>query len=136
MQKIKIETIVNASREKAWKVFTNPEDIMKWNHASDDWHSPKAVNDLRPGGTFTYRMESKDGKQGFDFGGTYDEVKPHELLAYTIGDGRKVMNEFSDVESGTKVVVIFEAENENSLELQQSGWQAILDNFKKAVEDN
>src|SRR5205085_6625362 len=89
-KQITVETTVNVPVEKAWKIFTTPDDITKWNNASDDWHSPTAENDLRPGGKFVYRMEAKDGSFGFDFGGQYDEVKPNELIAYTIGDGRKV----------------------------------------------
>jgi uncharacterized protein YndB with AHSA1/START domain len=131
---ITIEAIVNVPAEKAWKVYTNAKHITQWNHPSDDWHSPSAENDLRPGGTFSYRMEAKDGSYGFDFGGVYDEVKPNELLSYTIGDGRKVSNVFEKKGGATKVTVTFEAENQNSIEMQRGGWQAILDNFKKYAE--
>lgn len=109
---------------------------MQWNNASDDWHTPKAENDLRVGGKFVSRMEAKDGSVGFDFWGIYDEVKPNELIEYTMGDGRKVKVAFNGNESETTVVVTFEPEDENSRELQQGGWQAILDNFKKCVESN
>jgi len=131
---ITIEAIVNVPVEKAWEVYTNPNHVTQWNHASDDWHSPSAENDLRPGGTFSYRMEAKDGSFGFDFGGIYDEVKPHELIVYTIGDGRKVENTFKKEGNATKVSVTFEAESINPVEMQRGGWQAILDNFKKYAE--
>ena len=131
---ITVEAIVNAPVDKAWNVFTNPKHITQWNSASPDWHSPKAENDLRPGGTFNYRMEAKDGSFGFDFGGTFDDVKPNQLLTYTIGDGRKVENIFTKEGDATKVTVTFEAENQNSIELQRGGWQAILDNYKKYAE--
>jgi uncharacterized protein YndB with AHSA1/START domain len=131
---ITVQTTVAAPVEKAWKVFTTPEDIMHWNQASDEWHSPKAENDLRPGGSFNYRMEAKDGSFGFDFGGVYDEVKPGELISYTIGDGRKVEVSFTAKGNETAVVETFEAEGTNSLEMQQGGWQAILDNYKKYAE--
>ncbi|HZX59466.1 MAG TPA: SRPBCC family protein [Mucilaginibacter sp.] len=131
---ITIEAIVNVPVEKAWEVYTNPKHVTQWNHASDDWHSPSAENDLRVGGAFSYRMEAKDGSFGFDFGGIYDEVKPNELLSYTIGDGRTVKNVFAKEGNATKVTVTFEAENQNPVEMQRGGWQAILDNFKMYAE--
>ena len=133
---ITVENTVNAPVEKVWEFWTSPEHIIKWNNASDDWHTPRATNDLRVGGKFLSRMESKDGSMGFDFNGVYSEVKEHQLIAYTIEGGRKVRISFSAEEDGTKVVESFEAENENSTELQRGGWQAILDNFKKYVESN
>lgn len=131
---ITIEATVNVPIEKAWEVYTDPKHVTQWNHASDDWHSPSAENDLRTGGKFSYRMEAKDGSFGFDFGGTYDEVKPYELIAYTIGDGRKVQNVFSKDGSSTKLTVTFEAEGTNPIEMQREGWQAILNNYKKYAE--
>lgn len=131
---ITVEATVNIPVEKAWDVFTNTKHITQWNHASDDWHSPSAENDLRPGGTFSYRMEAKDGSFGFDFGGTFVDVKPNELLSYSIGDGRKVENVFTRVGNATKVSVTFEAENQNPVEMQRGGWQAIMDNYKKYAE--
>lgn len=133
---IEIQTTINAPVEKVWKHWTSPESIMKWNNASDDWHTTRAENDLRKGGKFSSRMEAKDGSFGFDFGGEYDEVKTNELLEYTIGDGRKVKVNFSGKGNETKVVESFEAENTNPVEMQRSGWQSILDNFKKYVEAN
>ena len=131
---ITIEATVNAPIEKVWDAYTDPKQITQWNSPSDDWHSPRAENELRPGGSFNYRMEAKDGSFGFDFGGTFDDVKPNELLSYTIGDGRKVENVFIQEGNATKVTVTFEAENQNSIEMQRGGWQAILNNFKKYAE--
>ena len=134
--KITVETTVNAPVEKVWQLWSGPNHITKWANASDDWHTTRAENDLRTGGIFLSRMEAKDGSFGFDFGGTYDEVKNFELIEYTLGDGRKVKITFSPAEGGTKVVETFEAENTNSIEMQRGGWQSILDNFKKYVEAN
>ena len=131
---ITIETIVKAPVEKVWESWTNPKHIMQWNNASEDWHTTKAENDLRAGGKFLSRMEAKDGSFGFDFGGTYDEVKPNQLIEYTTGDGRKVKITFSENGNETKVVETFETENTNPIEMQRSGWQSILDNFKKYTE--
>ena len=119
--RITVETTVPVSPELAWEYWTEPRHITQWNQASEDWHTPRAENDLRVGGAFTSRMESKDGKFGFDFGGVYDAVEPHRLLASTLGD------------AGTRIVETFEAEGENSVELQRTGWQAILDSYRRYV---
>lgn len=135
MESITIQTTINAPVETVWEYWTAPEHITKWNQASEDWHSPSAENDLRTGGTFTTRMEAKDGSVGFDFGGTYDEVTLYELIAYTMDDGRTVKITFTKTnDNETTVVETFDAETENSLELQRTGWQSILDNFKTYVE--
>jgi uncharacterized protein YndB with AHSA1/START domain len=133
---ITIDAIVNAPVEKVWKYWTGTEHITKWNYASADWQSPYAESDLRVGGKFLSRMEAKDGSFGFDFGGVYDEIKTHEQIAYTLGDGRKVKITFSTDGHATKIVESFEAENVNSIEMQRGGWQSILNNFKKYTETN
>jgi uncharacterized protein YndB with AHSA1/START domain len=108
--------------------------FTQWCSASDEWHAPKAENDLRVGGSYTTRMEAKDGSMGFDFGGVYDVVKPQEYIESTMGDGRKITVTFSSQGNATKVVETFEAEDTNPLEMQQGGWQAILNNFKQYTE--
>ena len=133
-KQITVETKVQASVEKVWKYWTEPTHITNWNSASDDWHTPYAENDLRVGGKFLSRMEAKDGSFGFDFGGIYDDVILHEVIAYTLGDGRKVKITFKGKENETEVMVTFDVETENPIELQQQGWQAILDHFKKYTE--
>jgi uncharacterized protein YndB with AHSA1/START domain len=133
---ITVETSINAPIEKVWAYWTLPEHITQWNYATDEWHSPAAQNDLREGGNFSYRMEAKDGSMGFDYSGTYDIVKPKEKLSFTLGDGRKVQVLFSNNGDSTAVTETFEIEDLNSAELQRTGWQAILNNFKKYVESN
>jgi uncharacterized protein YndB with AHSA1/START domain len=133
---ITIKSTISVVVAKAWQYWTLPQHITQWNNASDDWHTPLAENDLRVGGKFLYRMEVKDGSMGFDFGGVYDEIKTNELITYTMGDSRKVKITFSSFGNQTKIVTMFEAETENPVELQQGGWQAILDNFKKYTESN
>ncbi|MEH7128002.1 SRPBCC family protein [Neobacillus drentensis] len=132
--KVTVKATVNAPVEKIWEYWTEPKHITKWNNASDDWHTPIAENDLTVGGKFLTRMEAKDGSFGFDFGGIYDEVKLNELISYTMGDGRKVTITFKAHGNETEVIETFDAETSNPVEMQQAGWQAILDNFKKYVE--
>ena len=131
---ITIESTINAPVEKVWKCWTNPGDIMQWNNASPDWHTPSAENDLRPGGKFNSRMEAKDGSMGFDFAGTYDEVVSHKNISYTLDDNRKVTVIFSANGNTTRIVETFEMESTHPEEMQRTGWQSILDNFKKYVE--
>ena len=131
---ITIEATVSASMEKVWRLWTEAAHVQNWNNASDDWHTPKAVNDLRQGGSFVYTMAAKDGSFSFDFGGIYDEVLENQRIAYTIADGRKVSVTFEPTGTGIHIVETFEAENIHSLDMQRAGWQAILDNFKKYAE--
>jgi uncharacterized protein YndB with AHSA1/START domain len=133
---IGIESVINAPVEKVWKLFTAPEHIIHWNNASDDWHTPKAENDLRVGGKFTSRMEAKDGSFGFDFSGEYTAVKENELIEYKLGDDRKVAVKFTANGNQTKVEETFDAESTHPIEVQRGGWQSILNNFKKYVESN
>jgi len=134
--KITVETTVHTPIEKAWSYWTEPEHITKWNNASDDWHTPVAENDLRTGGKFLSRMEAKDGSFGFDFTGIYDEVRLNEFISYSLEDGRSVEITFIKQGNGTKIVEAFDPETENPIELQRGGWQAIMDNFKKYVENS
>lgn len=134
MTQITIQTTIQAPIEKVWDGYTKPEHITKWNHASDDWHCPKAENDLRVGGKFISRMEAKDGSFGFDFGGTYEQVEIHQLIEYVMDDGRHVKVTFEPMDEDTKIVIVFDAETENSEDRQRQGWQAILENFRKHVE--
>jgi uncharacterized protein YndB with AHSA1/START domain len=131
---LNVETVIAAPIDAVWEGYTNPQQVMEWNAASPEWHCPVAENDLRPGGRFTYRMEARDGSEGFDFGGVYDEVVVHERIAYTMDDGRRAVVNFAHEGEGVRVTVQFEPEAENTHELQQAGWQSILDNFKQYLE--
>ena len=131
---ITVETTVHALVKTVWEKWTNPKDIMRWNNALDNWHTTRVENDIRIGGKFMARMEAKDGSMGFDFNAVYTDLRENELIDYTMEDGRKARITFSEEGGKTKVVETFEAEDENPIDLQHVGWQAILDNFKKHVE--
>lgn len=131
---ITVAATVNAPIEKVWQFWTTPKHITQWNNASNDWHTPKATNDLRKDGTFNYRMEAKDDSFGFDFEGRYTDVKTNEFIEYIISDGRKVEILFEALDDETHITETFEAEEVHPVELQQDGWQAILNNFKRYTE--
>lgn len=131
---ITVSATINAPVSKVWEKWITPKDIMQWNHASPDWECPSAHNDVTVGGKFKINMAAKDKSAGFDFEGEYTAVNEHKLIKYTITGGRKVTVHFVNQGENTKVIETFEMENENSEELQRTGWQAILDNFKKYVE--
>lgn len=131
---ITVRTTINAPVQKVWEYWTSPEHITRWNFASNDWHTPKAENDLRAGGKFLSRMEARDGSMCFDFSGKYSKIEQHKLIEYILDDDRKVQVRFEQDVNITTVTEIFEVEQENSVELQEKGWQAILNNFKKYAE--
>lgn len=131
--KITVETNVHAPIERVWQAYTTPEDIVQWNAASDDWHTTSSTVDLRAGGAFSSRMEAKDGSFGFDFAGTYTTVIPNRLIEYSFGE-REARVEFNERPEGVNVKVSFDAESTHSVEQQQVGWQAILNNFARHVE--
>lgn len=132
--KITVETVVKADLNRVWAAYNNPDDIKQWNSAQEDWHTTQSVVDLREGGRFRSRMEAKDGSVGFDFEGTYTRVVPHRTIEYRMEDGREAQVQFGEHPEGVQVKVTFDAETENPPEMQQQGWQAILDNFGQHVE--
>lgn len=132
--KITIDTVIDADIQKVWDYYNTPKYITQWNFASDDWHCPKAENDMKIGGLYCARMEAKDGSFGFDLKAVYDEIIPLEKIAYTFEDNRKIITTFEKINGKTKVVTVFEAENINPVDMQKAGWQAILNNFKRYVE--
>lgn len=134
--KITVEATVNAPVEKVWKYWNEPKHITQWCAPSDDWHAPQAEADLRKDGKFKTTMAARDGSVSFDFEGVFTKVEPNKTLEYTIADGRKVQIGFSGSGNATKITETFEAENENPIDMQRGGWQAILDNFKKYTETN
>lgn len=134
MTKLTVETIARADLDTVWAAYSNPDDITQWNSPDPSWHSPRSRVDLREGGAFSTRMEAKDGSAGFDFEGTYTRVVPNELIEYRMGDGREAKVSFVEGPDGTRIRVAFDPESENPVEMQQQGWQAILDNFGRYVE--
>lgn len=131
--KISVQTTIDAPLAEVWRAYSDPEAIKQWNAASDDWHTTSSTVDLRPGGKFSSRMEAKDGSMGFDFAGTYTKIIEHQLIEYTFGD-REARVEFTPGSDGVGVRVTFDSEPTHSIEQQQAGWQAILDNFARHVE--
>ena len=134
MEPITVSVVVSAPRAKVWEYWNEPKHITQWCSASPEWHAPFAENNLAVGEKFTTRMEAKDGSAGFDFEGTYTRVEDQQKIAYVMDDGRKVSIEFSETENGTQIVETFDPETEHSREMQQAGWQSILDNFKRYTE--
>ncbi|MGB5667521.1 MAG: SRPBCC family protein [Maribacter sp.] len=134
-QKITVQATINADKNKVWNYYTNPKHITKWNFADPSWHCPSAENDIKIGGKYRARMEAKDGSFGFDFEAIYSEIIDGEQFTYEFG-GRTATVKFNIINNHTEIKVIFDPENENSIEMQKGGWQAILNNFKKYTETN
>ncbi|MCB0524878.1 MAG: SRPBCC family protein [Saprospiraceae bacterium] len=134
--KIAIQATINANSKKTWEYYTSPEHIVNWNFASDDWECPSATNDMQVGGKYSARMQAKDGSFGFDFEATYNAISEGKSFTYTIPDGRVVDVIFEPDGDNTRIDIRFDAEKMNPVEMQQNGWQAILNNFKKYTEGN
>ncbi len=135
MTSLTVETLVNADLEYVWECWTQPKHITQWNFASPEWHCPRAENDLRPGGTFSYRMEAKNGSTGFDYAGKYSAVVPYSAIEYTLEDTRKGNVTFKKEGNTVKIVETFEVEDTHTLEQQRMGWQAILNTFMEYTEN-
>ena len=134
MSNITISSRIEKPGALVWTCWTKPEHIMNWNAASDDWHCPKAENNLRVGGSFSSTMAARDGSFSFDFGGVYSAIEQERRIAYTLEDGRKVEVLFTPEGDGTNVKQTFEPDPENPEEMQRGGWQAILERFKGYTE--
>ena len=135
MEKITVTAKISAELQKVWDFYTQPEHITQWNFADPSWHCPSATNDMKVGGTYLARMEAKDGSMGFNFEAVYSEIKEKERFTYGF-EGREVEVIFKSQSEYTEVVIHFDPENENPLELQKAGWQAILNNFKNYTESH
>ena len=133
--RIKVAATINADAKKVWDYYTQPEYITQWNFAAPSWHCPSATNNMVVGGKYFARMEARDGSSGFDFEAIYDEINPGQSFTYSFGD-RKVTVEFKNLVNQTEVIIVFDPENENPIEMQRGGWQSILDNFKNYTETN
>ena len=131
---ITVQTTVAKPQHETWHYYTEAEHVINWNFASEDWHCPAAVNDLREGGEFKITMAAKDGSMEFDLEGTYDEIRPETHIAYTLVNGRHVTVDFDEQDASTGVTVSFDPEQGQDTKLQQDGWQAILNNFKAYAE--
>lgn len=137
MEKITIQATIVADIQKVWNYYTEPAHITQWNFATDDWQCPSASNDMKVGGKYIARMEAKDGSFGFDFEATYNDIKEKEYFLYTMPDNRTVAVTFKEIsDDATSIVIVFDAETINPIEMQRDGWQAILNNFKKYTENN
>lgn len=129
-QKITISTVVKKPKEQVWEYFTLPEHITRWYFAVPEWHCPKAENDLRNDGKFSYRMEARDGNAGFNFSGTYSKVDSWKEFSFMLDDGREALVTFTESPDGVKVVETFDIEEFTPVDLQEQGWLAILENFR------
>lgn len=141
MNKIQVEVIVEADVKKVWEFWNEPKHIQAWAFASDDWECPHAENNLVVGGMFVTQMAAKDKSFSFDFSGTYTAIQEFHKISYVMAkdlqdpEARTCEITFEDLGDGkTKITEQFDAENQNSEDMQKTGWQSIINNFKKHVE--
>jgi uncharacterized protein YndB with AHSA1/START domain len=132
-----------ASRERVFDAWTNPEVLKRWWAAGEDWDTPEAEVDLRPGGR--YRLSMRDPGTGdiHTVGGEYSEIRRPERLAYTwawegtpgqMGDETLVEVDFVEHGNGTEVVVTHSGfANAELRGMHEHGWNACLDNLERRV---
>ena len=127
---IDVSVTLDLPVKEAWELYTNPLHITKWYFADSSWHAPHATNDLTIGKDFHIYMEAKDKSFGFDFSGTYKDIRIYQSLDIVLGDLRTLKVTFQENQGKTTITQLFEAEKENPIELQKQGWQAILNQLK------
>lgn len=133
--KITVKATIKVNPKKVWDYYTNPIHIVNWNFANPSWHCPKAQNEMKVGGIYKARMEAKDGSFGFDFEAVYTEIIEGKEFTYVFG-GRTANVKLKNLINQTEIIITFDPESENSIEMQKDGWQAILNNFKAYTENN
>jgi uncharacterized protein YndB with AHSA1/START domain len=131
---LEVSATIAAPLDQVWEKWTQAAHVVNWNFAHESWCCPRAQVDFCVGGTSSYRMEAKDGSMGFDLNATFTAIEDHKQILSVLADGRKVAVDFSVEDEQTILVQRFEPEQENPLELQQGGWQAILNQFKSYCE--
>jgi uncharacterized protein YndB with AHSA1/START domain len=133
--KITIKSTIETDIITLWHAYTEPNQIVQWNFASDDWQCPWAESDLKVGGKYTARMEARDGSYGFNFQATYTEIRPYERIVYVMDDGRVVSTTFLEANGVPTITTVFDAETQNPVEMQRKGWQSILENLKRYIQN-
>jgi uncharacterized protein YndB with AHSA1/START domain len=131
---LEVRATIAAPLDQVWDKWTQAAHVVNWNFAHESWCCPKAKVDFSVGGSSSYRMEAKDGSAGFDLIATFTAIEDRKQILSVLADGRKVAVDFSVEDEQTMLVQRFEPEQENPLELQQGGWQAILNQFKSYCE--
>ena len=72
----------DAPRDLVWRAHTEPRLVKKWLLGPPGWTMPTCEIDLRVGGKYRYRW-AHASQPGFEFTGTFREVKAPERIAQT-----------------------------------------------------
>jgi uncharacterized protein YndB with AHSA1/START domain len=78
-REIRMERILNASRDRVWRAYTDPELVAQWWGRGNKLVIEKM--EVERGGHWRYVEHSKDGVHGFE--GRFREVTPPERLVFT-----------------------------------------------------
>jgi uncharacterized protein YndB with AHSA1/START domain len=104
--RLQITRIFDAPRAVVFAYWTQTEKLQRWTGCKDAT-KVEIQADVRPGGSFTQKMQIA-GAGEYTFTGTYEEIVEAERIVYTakMGPGTiRVKIEFFDEGKGTKVVV-------------------------------
>lgn len=135
----------NASVEKVWQAWTDPEKIKQW-WGPEGFSAPSIENDLRVGGRYVYAMHGPAGTEwdrDMYSGGEYKEIVPNEKLVATDyfcdENGNKISPVDSELESPDfpdeqEVTVLFQSLDGGRTRLTiiypkpetEAEWQAML----------
>jgi uncharacterized protein YndB with AHSA1/START domain len=152
---VNVERTFNASIDKVWNLWIDPEAMKKW-WSPKDFTAPVIKNDPRVNGTFLFSMRSPKGEMFWNTG-TYKEIIPGKKIVSTMSfsdeNGRVVPGsevkvpgvwpdeilvtvEFKTVEGKTQVTI-----QEVGIPLimklmAKMGWEQQLDKFEVLLPSN
>jgi len=157
-----ITRVFDAPRELVWKMWTEPEQLMKW-WGPKPFTSPACKIDLRVGGKYLYCMRGSagPGQPVMDFwsGGTYEEIVPFEKLVCIDGFSNEkgdrvdpavygmpagfpretmVTITFEDIGGKTKLTIRYTVSSQAVLDAMgtaqmREGWESSLDKLAESL---
>jgi uncharacterized protein YndB with AHSA1/START domain len=138
---VRITRTFNASPERLWRAYSDPEEIIKW------WDDTKVDKlELKVGGAWRFVSVDKDGKE-HAFSGEYTELdEPHKMartFEYEPFPGHVMVESVSfeaQPDNKTKVITVSKYENLNDLNGMvgmgmETGATAGLERLAKLVEN-
>lgn len=129
----------DASPERLWRAFTDPEELAEW-YAPGDMTAEIHAWEATPDGELDISMVDEAGSH--DAEGTFTEVIENEKLVHTwqwthVDEPVEthITVEFVPVEDGTEVVLTHEGHPDaETTEEHVGGWSGVLENLAAALE--
>ena len=125
----------DASRERVWKAFTNPDELEQW-FVPDGMEAEVHALDAEPGGEMSVSWISEEHQ--LDNEGTYEEVVENERIVTveeTPQGVNRVTYEFHDVDDGTEVAITQEFPGPVP-DGTAEGWAGMLENLAELLQES